>query len=316
MNGADRQKDFEARAKSAAAFAAIFTLLAGAGAGFAGVLPRSIGVILACVALAALIAAWRFSVEARDAGVAIAAAEEERKRSELLRRAPVAAVDEIEPTQIGVDAAAQDILPGGEVPEYVPRDADGELREALEAALDGSGRWLVVVIGPSKVGKSRTLFEAVAMCARSRALELVAPSDADALRASLASVDEPKQRPAPTVLWLDDLETFLNDGVTMATLREWRSGARGGIVVGTYGGKGSERIAGSASGGLATIAAEVLQSARRDPVGGDHDRASLRRCAPRSPLSSLRRLSVMVWRRTWWRAQALETSSLLTARAG
>ena len=65
------------------------------------------------------------------------------------------------------------------------------------------------------------------------------------------------------MLWLDDLEPFLNDGVTLATLREWRAGARGGIVVGTYGGKGSERIAGSTSGGLATIADEVLLSARQ-----------------------------------------------------
>jgi tetratricopeptide (TPR) repeat protein len=264
VNGAHRQKDLEARGRSAAALAAIFTLLAGAS--FGGVLPRTIGVISAFVALAALIAAWRFTVEARDAGVADVAAEEERKRTELLRRAPVTAVDAIDPTEIGVDAAAQDILPGGAVPDYVPRDVDGDLREAVEAALDGSGRWLVVVMGPSKVGKSRTLFQAVMTSARRRPLELVAPVDADALRATLGSVDEPAPGQTHTVLWLDDLEPFLNDGVTMATLREWRSRAPGGIVVGTYGGKGSERIAGSTSGGLATIAAEVLQRARQIPL--------------------------------------------------
>jgi hypothetical protein len=116
------------------------------------------------------------------------------------------------------------------------------------------------------VGKSRTLLQAVTECARRRPLHLVAPGDAEALRASLAAVDELTEGRAPTVLWLDDLEMVLNHGVTLATLREWRSSACGGIVVGTYGGKGSERIAGSTSGGLATIADEVLQSACQIPL--------------------------------------------------
>ena len=259
-----RQKDLEARARSAGAFAAIFTAVAGAS--FAGALPRSITVIAGCVALAALIAVWRFYVEAREAGARLATAIRDRERSELLSGAPVSAVERIDPTQIGVDPAAQDILPGGEIPEYVPRDVDDDLREALKAALDGSGRWLVVVHGPSKVGKSRTLFEAVVDCARHCRLEIVAPVDANGLRMSVASLSEPTQPSARRVLWLDDLEPFLNSGVTLATLRDWRASAHGGIVVATYGGKGSERVAGSATGGLATIASEVLQSAREIPL--------------------------------------------------
>jgi hypothetical protein len=234
-----------------------------AGASFAGSLPRTVSVIAACVALAALIAVVMFRIEARQAGLELVSGEAKRARTELERRALASAVEEVDPTRVGVDRAAQDILPGGEVPEYVSRDVDGDVRDAVEAALDGNGRWLVVVIGPSKVGKSRTLLEAVTECAQSRPLELVAPDDADALRASLASADVLTQGPALTVLWLDDLEIFLSDGVTLTMLREWRSRVRGGIVVGTYGGKGSERIAGSTSGGLATIADEVLQSARQ-----------------------------------------------------
>ena len=161
--------------------------------------PKSLGVIAGLVALVGLIAAYRFFVEARAAGVELAVAEEARERAGLLRRAPVAAVSQLDPTQIGVDRAAQDILPGGEVPEYVARDVDDELRAAVAAALDGSGRWLVVVIGPSKVGKSRALFEAVTEPARGRRLALVAPVDAAALRellrASAAAVDEPAQPP-------------------------------------------------------------------------------------------------------------------------
>jgi hypothetical protein len=200
----------------------VFTALGGAS--FAGLLPKTVLVLAACVAFAALIAVVMFRVEARNVGLALASAEAEHARTELERRAPVANVSQIDPTQIGVDRAAQDILRGGEVPEYVARDVDDELRAAVAGALDGSGRWLVVVIGPSKVGKSRALFEAVTECARGRRLELVAPVDAgalrDVLRASAAAVDAPAQPPALTVLWLDDLEPFLNDGVTLATLRD------------------------------------------------------------------------------------------------
>jgi hypothetical protein len=128
-NGAHTQQDREARATSAAAFAAIFTALAGAG--FAGLLPRIVAVVSACLALAGLIAAFLFNVEARNAGAELADAEAERERRELGRRALVAAAEQVDPTTIGVDAAAQDILPGGEVPEYVARDIDDDLRAAV-----------------------------------------------------------------------------------------------------------------------------------------------------------------------------------------
>ena len=68
------------------------------------------------------------------------------------------------------------------------------------------------------------------------------------------------------MLWLDDLELFLNQGVTLRTLREWRSGGPGRIIAATHGGKGSELIAGTAIGGLTTIATDVLQHARQIPL--------------------------------------------------
>jgi hypothetical protein len=162
----------------------------------------------------------------------------------------------------------------GKVPEYVARDIDDDLRAAVAAAFDDSGRWLVVVIGPSKVGKSRALFEAVMCCAQERQLEFVAPVDGDALRAILTSANRPAQ--TPTVRWLDDLEPFLNDGVTLATLREWQGGVRGRIVAATYGGKGSERIAGFTTDGLTTIAAEVLQNALEIPMTASTTSSSAR----------------------------------------
>jgi hypothetical protein len=57
---------------------------------------------------------------------------------------------------IGVDRAAQRVLPGGVIPAYVERAIDADLRGALGAAVRGEGPWLVVVTGPSKAGKSRT----------------------------------------------------------------------------------------------------------------------------------------------------------------
>jgi tetratricopeptide (TPR) repeat protein len=190
--------------------------------------------------------------------------ESRRERLESARqlRVPVAPITEVDPTLIGVDLAAQTVLPGGELPDYIGREVDAALRDAVAAALDGRGRWLVVVVGGTKVGKSRTLFEALGRCSRARELELVTPVNGDALRSLLIPGLSVRARAAHAVLWLDDLEPFLNQGVTLQTLREWQAGGQGRIVAATYGGRGSELIAGSSTGGLATIAADVLQHAR------------------------------------------------------
>ena len=179
-----------------------------------------------------------------------------------LVRVAVARVAQVDPTLVGVDRAEQQILPGAGVPAYQPRTVDGDLVAALRAALDGRGAWMVVVHGPSKVGKSRSLFEALRVCDRAEPLQLVAPVDAGALRTLMTPGEGLRPDTGTAALWLDDLEPFLNSGVTWRTLCDWHAAARGRIVVATYGGKGSELIAGSQTGGLATIAAEVLGHAR------------------------------------------------------
>lgn len=132
------------------------------------------GVILAAVGAIArvMIAMRRAQLEG----------EVERAELNRLLRVPVASVADVDPTLIGIDRAEQKILPGGGVPTYVRRAADGELRGAVAAALDNSAPWIVVVEGPSKVGKSRSLFQALCECAGTRPLELVAPVNGDALR--------------------------------------------------------------------------------------------------------------------------------------
>jgi hypothetical protein len=154
---------------------------------------------------------------------------------------PIAAITSIDPTKIGVEAAAQTILPGEKVPEYLPREADGQLRAAIGAALDGCAPWTVVAVGPSKVGKSRALFEALLACGREAELDLVAPVDGKALLSLLTPSEMPRIEHKRCVLWLDDLEPFFNDGVTFQTLSRWHEGAPGRMVAGTFGGKGSDQ---------------------------------------------------------------------------
>jgi tetratricopeptide (TPR) repeat protein len=220
-----------------------------------------------------VVTALVFAVALLMVKVGKARVESRREQVESARRLriPLTSITEVDPTTIGVDRAAQTVLAGGELPVYLPRVQDGELRRCIAHALGGAGRWLVVVVGPSKVGKSRTLFEALRAAANAPSrvaagLQVLAPADGDALRALLLPGQAPRIRRGPVVLWLDDLEPFLNQGVTWQTLREWhasghpeRGEAR--IVAATYGGKGSDQITGSAGAGLSTTADEVLQHA-------------------------------------------------------
>jgi len=176
-------------------------------------------------------------------------------------RVPETVISEVNPQRVGIDPAAQSVLPGGSIPQYVPRLVDETIRRAIEDAVDGSDPWIIVVSGPSKVGKSRTLFEALQSCLLHEKLCLVAPVDGDALRSLL---DDPpvRLRESKPILWLDDLEPFVAQGVTLDTLHEWHE-ATGMPVLATYGGKGSERV-GESPGmrELTELTRTLLQHAR------------------------------------------------------
>jgi len=200
----------------------------------------------------------RLSIQVRRARL-----EGARETADLARRTrvPITTVTQVDPTEIGVDAAAQTILDGQQIPIYQPREVDEALRLAVRSAMANSGRWIVVAVGRSKVGKSRTLFEAVRHCAEEAPIDLVAPVDGEALRSLTTPGETGRQRSDRCVLWLDDLEPFLNQGVTFQMLREWHASAPASVVAATYGGKGSDLVAGTGSGSLATTAGEVLQHA-------------------------------------------------------
>jgi len=250
-------------------------------------LARREAVLLACLSVAAALVALGRAIEAQwlvvaGLGLALLGAlargavaiwrtvldkRQEVAEAERRRRVPVQRVGAVDPTDAGVDAAApQEFLPGEEVPDYLPREADAEIRRAIEDAIDGNGRWIVVLVGRSKVGKSRALFEALRWVDQRRELQFISPVDGDAVRAELTPGEGPSPAREESVLWLDDLEPFLNQGITFRTLQEWRNEHPRGVVVATYGGKGSKLVSGADPDSLATVAQEVLQRSHEIPV--------------------------------------------------
>lgn len=174
-------------------------------------------------------------------------------------------VREIEPTGIGVDPAAREETHlNVDVPDYVKRDVDEELNQALREALDGSGREIVVVYGLPKVGKSRTLFEGLRRLAKEGVdLRVIAPTSGAAVRAQLERFEGSPGGRNDTryVLWLDDIENFVADEVGLKELAAWRR--KGVIVAATYGGKGAKRDFGDKSDGVAALADNIMLQARQ-----------------------------------------------------
>ena len=117
----------------------------------------------------------------------------ERVSTADLRRPPGAVrVREARPRLLGVHAAIQVADTDSELPVYVPRDLDADLRTAITAASRQGG--LVMLIGGSSVGKTRALPE----------WWLIQPAGAGAIR-DLATAPAPR-----TVLWLDELQRYLD----------------------------------------------------------------------------------------------------------
>jgi len=123
--------------------------------------------------------------------------------SALERRWRLVRVGECRPSWVGVHASVARARPvvedddWGDLPEYIERDHDEELRRRLRAAAVTGG--FLVVVGDSSVGKTRSLYEAV------RALlpnwRILLPDDAAAVRDAAGSL------PPRTVVWLDDTPT-------------------------------------------------------------------------------------------------------------
>jgi tetratricopeptide (TPR) repeat protein len=135
---------------------------------------------------------------------------------------------------------------------YVRRTAHSELEQRLQeakaAALAGDGVRMVVILGPSKAGKTRLLAEVA------RAIfpdwTVVRPNP-EALANCLKPEGLPSDVPLDqVVLWLDDLELYgslgpqgLNAATLPAYLQEFGGKSKSRVVVlATRGGKGAEAV--------------------------------------------------------------------------
>jgi tetratricopeptide (TPR) repeat protein len=192
-------------------------------------------------------------------------ADAERRRVGLLAttvhgvRDQVPRLRELSAYDLGADHEAISVIQCGEDSEnlYLPRDRDKDLSHALDEAFTMGRPRMVVLRGPSKAGKSRTLYEAVSRDGRLMDAVVLRPRDADALTRLL----EPEGRPAlpatPVVIWLDDLERYVQAGhrgihpMALEAFGVWSSRV---IVVATGGGKGSDQVA---STGLAVPIEEL-----------------------------------------------------------
>ncbi|NUR62955.1 MAG: tetratricopeptide repeat protein [Catenulispora sp.] len=112
-----------------------------------------------------------------------------------------------DPTALGVHPAiSSSTADGGQGPQpvYVGRDVDSDLRDLLYRPA------FVVVKGDSKAGKTRTAFEAMAAMLPEH--ELLAVQDRKILEQALQRMEQGNH----IVLFLDDLEKYLDEGVLLA----------------------------------------------------------------------------------------------------
>ena len=109
-------------------------------------------------------------------------------------------VSEISPYRLGTSRSTYAPDDAHRNDPYVHREVDARLREAISNREPP----FVIIVGDSKAGKSRTAFEAV--LAVLPAAALIVPTNTEVL-GKLFFLDPPLDlRPAPAVLWLDDLD--------------------------------------------------------------------------------------------------------------
>ena len=138
-------------------------------------------------------------------------------------------VSECDARRLGVHASIADEAgeKGNGLPTYVPRDADALVRAALQAAAVQGG--LIVLIGRSSTGKSRSAYEAVREVLGD--WRLWQPDDAAAVTRA-AGVPAMLRR---TVVWLDEMQRFLDGagGLIAVPVRRLLTADDPVVVVGT-----------------------------------------------------------------------------------
>jgi tetratricopeptide (TPR) repeat protein len=150
---------------------------------------------------------------------------------------------------LGVETEALEALEAADLhgfrhAPYVPRDLDRPLSERLSTAATLNAVTLIVVSGPSKAGKSRTLLEAARVTLGHA--WLIAPKDAEALARLARGGPPPEVADGPCAIWLDDIEPFAvaprEDGLNAGTLEAFQRWGRPVLVLATAGGKGGQLV--------------------------------------------------------------------------
>ncbi|MET8371778.1 tetratricopeptide repeat protein [Micromonospora profundi] len=132
-------------------------------------------------------------------------------------------VRESDPLEMGVHRAP--MARGNAVPPYVTRDVDIEISAKFDSAIKHGG--LVLIVGDSTAGKSRSAYETILRVAPDH--RLVAPLDRDQLRNQLVSLISGSN---PALLWLDNMERYVGlNGLTPRIASHLR--AAGIAVIGT-----------------------------------------------------------------------------------
>ncbi|MFI6409764.1 tetratricopeptide repeat protein [Streptomyces sp. NPDC050548] len=174
-----------------------------------------------------------------------------------------------------------------ELPTYVPRDIDADLRTALEARSKTGG--FVLLVGPAAAGKTRCAYEAIrAVVPRWR---LFMPGDAATVTELVSSGADLKQ----SVLWLNETQNFLTgpDRLKASTIRRLLADvARPVILIGTIWPTTYDQLRASVA------SADSAENAAEE--GEDHNTDAF------EVLSLARRFSLGVWSDPEWeRAQEL-----------
>lgn len=132
-------------------------------------------------------------------------------------------VIESEPRALGVHAAIVTAGTRPRLPPYVERDVDGLVHDLLRHAAAKGG--LVLLVGGSSTGKTRTLYEATRRIVPD--FLLWQPTSTEDLR------QPPPELTSRAVVWLDEFQHFVRSGLAAGDLRVLRRRYDPLIVVGT-----------------------------------------------------------------------------------
>jgi hypothetical protein len=170
------------------------------------------------------------SIQRRKERADIRSAGEKALMQELGARKTLLSVRESDPQRLGVHPAIQtsdqdSISDKSALPTYVGRDIDADLRSSLRTASKHGG--FVIILGSSCAGKTRTAYEAISdTLADWKILQPSSPS-------TLSQAVETGIGLEKTVIWLDDLQDYLEDSLDSTVIRRILDASGATVVVAT-----------------------------------------------------------------------------------